>query len=66
MTNSLEQRVVRPEESELLRAADRVASAVRERALQTERERRVSADMVQLMRRGSWITGSPRPKTSSS
>jgi alkylation response protein AidB-like acyl-CoA dehydrogenase len=37
---------------ELLRTADRIAIAVRERAPQTERERRVSADIVQLMREG--------------
>src|SRR5580658_8428985 len=37
---------------ELLRTADRIAGTVRERAPQTERERRVSAEMVQLMREG--------------
>ena len=50
MIENLSEPVVRPDASELLRAADRVASAVRELAPQTERDRRVSAEMVQLMR----------------
>jgi alkylation response protein AidB-like acyl-CoA dehydrogenase len=42
--------VVRPEPHELLQRAAQVAAAVRERAAQTERDRRVSAEMVELMR----------------
>ena len=50
MTESVLARPKRPEAAELLRAADRVALAVRERALQTERDRRVSAETIELMR----------------
>jgi alkylation response protein AidB-like acyl-CoA dehydrogenase len=50
MTDSLTERVARPDARALLRAADAVAVAVRESAAQTERDRRVSADLVQLMR----------------
>jgi alkylation response protein AidB-like acyl-CoA dehydrogenase len=50
MTDFLTERLARPDARGLLRAADAVAVAVRERAAQTERDRRVSADMVQLMR----------------
>ncbi len=55
MIDYLRERVVRPDASELLRAADRVATAVRERALQTEHDRRVSADVVQLMRESGFF-----------
>ena len=44
------QQVERPDVSELLRKADEIAIAVRERAGQTEQDRRVSAEMVQRMR----------------
>ena len=50
MIKSLNHAQVRPDAQELLRRADLVAAAVRERAPQTERDRRVSAEMVQLMR----------------
>ena len=55
MIDFLKERVVRPDANELLRAADRVATAARERAQQTERDRRVSTDMVELMRESGFF-----------
>ena len=50
MIESLDEQATRPDVQELLRRADIIANAVRERAGATERDRRVAADLVQLMR----------------